>query len=104
MPKLRNAKTDMGKMAQYLARKCVIHGPQSELDLDAEGLESAPRFGKKASFHKGAKVHMLANRGAPDAEPNEFVALSPLGRAVKVTLEEINPEDLNEELFQKVGN
>lgn len=104
MPKLRNAKTDLGAMTQYLARKCVIHSPQAELDLDATAKKSAPRFGTN-NIHKGAQVHMLKKRGAEkDAEPNEFVALSPSGRAIKVTLEEVNPDELNKDLFAKVGS
>lgn len=104
MPKLRNASTDVGAMAQYLARKCVIHSPQAELDKDvASGArDKMPRFGKNKE-HEGAKVYMLGERGKTE-EPNQFVALSPMGRAIKVTVEEINPEDLDHELFQAVGS
>lgn len=51
MAKLRNAKTDLGKMAQYLARKCVIHSPQAELDWDAETTaKKGQRFGKNEHY------------------------------------------------------
>jgi len=104
MGKLRNAKTDVGAMAQYLARKCVIHSPQAELDLDAKAKKTAPRFGK-SDIHEGSKVHMLKKRGAAkDEEPNEFVAMSPTGRAIKVTVEEIDPTEISEDLFAKVGS
>lgn len=102
MPKLRNASTDLGKMSQYLARKCVIHSPQAELDLNAKELASSPRFGTKAPHFKGATVKMIAPREA-GAEPNEFVAISPKGRAIKVTLEEIDPSELDTDKLLKVG-
>lgn len=102
MAKLRNATTDIGKMAQYLARKCVIHAPQAELDIAANPEFKAKRFGKNKHY-EGTQVHMLGERGS-DREPNTFIAMSPKGRAIKVTLEEINPDDLNEELFSDVGS
>lgn len=103
MPKLRNATSDLGAMAQYLARKCVIHSPQAELDKDvASGArDKMPRFGKNKE-HKGSEVYMLAERGQT-GDPNQFVAISPLGRAVKVTLEEVNLEELNKDQFKAVG-
>jgi hypothetical protein len=101
MPKLRNASTDIGAMTQYLARKCVIHSPQAELDKDAKARQKMPRFGTNKE-HKGSKVYLLAERGSK-AEPHQFVALSPLGRAIKVTVEEINPEELHEDLLKAVG-
>lgn len=106
MAKLRNAHTDVGAMAQYLARKCVIHSPQAELDLPAgEVRAKSPRFGKNADHFKGAEVHMIKTRGADaEAEPNTFVAISPKGRAIKVTVEEINPDELNPELYAAVGS
>lgn len=33
MPKLRNAKTDVGKLAQWIGRKCRNHNPLEELSL-----------------------------------------------------------------------
>lgn len=103
MPKLRNATTDLGKFTQYLARKCVIHSPQAELDLDKDALAKSPRFGTKAPHFKGSEVHMLAHTDRI-SEPHEFVAISPKGRAMKVTVEEINPENVETERFQKVGS
>lgn len=86
MPKLRNATTDVGAFTQYLARKCVIHSPQAELDLKGKKREKAPRFGTN-HIHKGSEVHMLG-RG-PEAEANQFIAVSPHGRVMKVTVEEV---------------
>jgi len=103
IPKLRNAETDLGKMAQYLARKCVIHSPQAELDLSATDLEKSPRFGTDAPHFKGAQVYMLTRGGEGAEEPCEFLAISPKGRAMKVTVEEVNPEDFDEEGFAEVG-
>lgn len=92
-------------MTQYLARKCVIHSPQAELDLNSEELAKSPRFGKNADHFKGAEVHMIKNRDAAlGEEPNTFVAISPKGRAIKVTVEEINPDELYEEDFAAVGS
>ena len=104
MPKLRNANTDVGMMAQYLARKCVIHSPQAELDMVAGSSErqKMPRFGKNKK-HGGAKVHMLKNRD-PHAEPQEFVAIAPGGRAMRVFVEEVNPDELSPEDFLQVGS
>lgn len=103
MPKLRNATTDIGGMAQYLARKCIIHSPQAELDIaDATARQKAPRFGK-SDIHKGSQVHMVNDRGAT-GEPNKFVAISPGGRGILVTLTEINPEEIEPELLGKVGS
>lgn len=97
MPKLRNAMSDVGKMTQYLARKCVIHSPQAELDLKGEDHLKAPRFGK-SELHKGSKVWMLRH-----GDSNQFVAISPKGRAMKVTVEEVNPETLDHDTFVAVG-
>lgn len=101
MPKLRNASTDVGKMTQYLARKCVIHSPQAELDLDLEALSKSPRFGKKAPHFKGSKVHMLGR--ADGEEPNQFVAISPRGRLIRVTVEEVSSREIDSDTFAKVG-
>ena len=104
MAKLRNAKTDTGKMTQYLARKCVIHSPQAELDLDANKKFKPQRFGKNKHY-EGSAVHMVKRRGTPaDVEPNEFVAISPAGRAMKVTIEEIDPSTFDETEFAEVGS
>jgi len=103
MPKLRNATTDIGKMTQYLARKCVIHSPQAELDWSAEETKTkSKRFGKNEHY-KGSQVKMLSERDSKEREPNQFVAFSPKGRAIKVTVEEINPETVDEKLLSKVG-
>ena len=98
MPKLRNAKTDLGAFTQYLARKCCIHSPQAELDLKGDTRQKAPRFGK-SDLHKGAKVYMM--RDADDG--SQFVAISPGGRAMLVTCEEVDPDTLDENDFKKVG-
>lgn len=98
MPKLRNAASDVGKMAQYLARKCVIHKPQAELDMNAEDLETkSKRFGTNEHY-EGARVHMLR-----DADTSQFVAVSPRGRAMLVTVEEVDPDTLDETTFKDVG-
>lgn len=102
MPKLRNSTTDLGSFTQYLARKCVIHSPQAELDLVGDSREKAPRFGK-SEIHEGSQVHMIKPRDSKD-EPNTFVAISPKGRAMKVTVEEVNANDLIPELFAAVGD
>ena len=98
MPKLRGATTDIGKFTQYLARKCVIHSPQSELDWDEEETaKKSKRFGKNKHY-AGSRVHMLR-----DADTTQFVAISPGGRVMQVTVEEVDMEDLNEEDFKDVG-
>lgn len=102
MTKLRNATSDVGKMAQYLARKCVIHSPQAELDMSDNKEFKAKRFGKNEHY-EGSKVHMLASRD-PAMEPDTFVAISPRGRAMKVTVEEIDPGDFNEDQLKNVGS
>lgn len=99
MPKLRNATSDVGKMAQYLARKCVIHMPQAELDMSADDLKSkSQRFGTNKHY-KGSEVHMLR-----DEDSHQFVAISPGGRAMLVSVEEVNVEELDKDTFQKVGS
>lgn len=103
MPKLRNASTDVGKMAQYLARKCVIHSPQAELDIARNPKFKGRRFGKSEDYN-GAQVWMLTRQDAAKGEePNEFIAISPKGRAMKVTVEEVNPSEFDESSFKKVG-
>lgn len=103
MAKLRNASTDVGKMSQYLARKCVIHSPQAELDIGVTEGFKTQRFGENEHY-KGSQVHMIKRRGQPeDVEPNEFVAISPSGRAMKVTVEEIDPTTFDKAEFAKVG-
>lgn len=101
MPKLRGASTDLGAMTQYLARKCKIHKPHAELDLTVEGKKAAPRFGT-SDIHKGAEVHMLVT--SESREPNQFVAISKNGRAMLVTLEEVDPTSLDPDTFGKVAS
>lgn len=96
MAKLRNAKTSTGKIAQYLARKCVIHSPQRELDWEKGSKRIWPR-GKEGRRAKPA-VYMLNDEEGPS-----FVAISPGGRAMKVTVEEVNLSELDESSFKKVG-
>lgn len=92
MPKLRNAETPIGAFTEYLARKVKIHQPQVEFDtMGTKGHKRMPRFGTK-QHPKGAEVHMLDSpRNAYD-EPNVFIAISPKGRAMKVTVEEVDPD------------
>jgi len=98
MPKLRNATSDLGMFTQYLARKCVIHSPQAELDMQGDEREQkSQRFGKNEHY-KGSRVHMLR-----DGDSSQFVAISPEGRAMRVTVEEVDMDELNEEDFKEVG-
>jgi hypothetical protein len=96
--KLRNATTQVGQMAQYLARKCVIHSPQAELDMtEDERRKKGQRFGKNKHY-EGARVHMLRDTDSP-----QFVAISPGGRAMVVTVEEVDLDTLDEADFKEVG-
>ena len=98
MAKLRNATSDIGKFTQYLARKCVIHSPQSELDWDEDTVkQKGQRFGTNPHY-KGSKVYMMR-----DSDTTQFVAMSSAGRVMQVTVEEVSMEDLNEEDFKAVG-
>lgn len=104
MPKLRNATTAIGAMTQYLARKCVIHSPQAELDvvIGSAAHDKMPRFGKNKK-HERSAVHMLAERGSA-SEPTSFLVVSPKGRAMKVTVEEVAMSDMEPGLFRAVGD
>ena len=100
MPKLRNAETDVGRFAQYLARKVAIHKPQGELDMVPGAREKMPRTYREAGDHR---VHMLHQPGSPYPEPNVFLAVSDNGRAMKVTVEEVDPEAYAPQNFRPVG-
>lgn len=100
MPKLRNSTTDVGAFTEYLARKCVIHKPQAELDVVAKDRAAKPNIYNEKS---NAEVHLMIDPSARDAEPNTFVAISPKGRAMKVTVEEVDPATLYKGNFKKVG-
>lgn len=98
MAKLRNAASDVGMFTQYLARKCVIHSPQAELDMvGADREKKGKRFGKNEHY-EGSRVHMLR-----DEDSSQFVAVSPAGRAMLVTVEEVDLDSLNEDDFKDVG-
>ena len=104
MAKLRNADSDVGKMAQYLARKCVIHSPQAELDMADNPAFKGKRFGKNRHY-EGSTVYMVKRSGdEAKLEPNEFIAVSPGGRAMKVTVEEVNPLNYDKSALAGVGS
>jgi hypothetical protein len=95
MGKLRNAKTDIGQLTQWLGRKCRNHNPLEELNI------SISRVAVKGTFLQSApdRSH-LPNRYQPSTngdlvilEEDEGVLLYKVGaRVFEITVREVGED------------
>ncbi|MBY0560152.1 hypothetical protein [Hyphomicrobium sp.] len=92
MPKLRNAGTDIGKLIQWVGRKCRNHNPLEELGLAVSARPGATTYKSK---HKG-EVFTLA-------EDDTLLVYRAGGRVFAIQARETNEEEFEGKQLEAVG-
>lgn len=82
MPKLRNAQSDIGKFAQWIARKCTNHHPLEELKLPHSQRDKQDNI-----YPKGGKADVFILEDGTESQ----IVYEAYGRSFKVSVEEVNP-------------